>query len=98
MLTPYREWVWGMWSGNRRRFPLFRCISQNIQKEIPSRADEMPWLVRKVGEKWKVYKEGENGQPTGEARGTFDTEEEARQQQKALYVGVKESQVEDTLI
>src|SRR3972149_5251496 len=50
----------------------------------------MPWLVRKVGEKWKVYKEGEDGQPVGEARGTFDTEEEARQQQKALYVRVKE--------
>ena len=58
----------------------------------------MPWLVVKRDDKWKVYKKGPDGKPSGDARGTFDTEEEARQQQKALYINVKESLMDGVVL
>jgi HK97 family phage prohead protease len=44
-----------------------------------------PWQVFHEGDKWRVYKLDADGQPTGDPLGEFDTEEEARAQQQALY-------------
>lgn len=51
----------------------------------------MPWLVIHRENRWCTYKEGSDGQPIGEARGCFDTEAEARAQQRALYVHTESS-------
>lgn len=47
--------------------------------------EEKPWDVVHEGDKWRVYKLDAEGKPMGEPLGEFDTEEEARAQQQALY-------------
>ena len=34
----------------------------------------MPYVVRKNGERWCVYKEGDDGNPAGDTLGCHDTE------------------------
>jgi 2'-5' RNA ligase len=46
---------------------------------------DMPYKIVKRNGKYLVYKEDENGNPTGKALGTHDTLKAARQQQKAIY-------------
>ncbi len=45
----------------------------------------MPWVIRKMGGGWAVYKQGQDGEPVGEALGTHDSEAEAKRQLAALY-------------
>jgi HK97 family phage major capsid protein len=45
----------------------------------------MPYIVKKEGDEWAVYTEGDNGEAVGEPHGTHDTEEAAHAQQAALY-------------
>ena len=47
-----------------------------------------PWDVFKVGDKWGVYKVDADGNRTGEALGTHDTEEDANAQIAALHANV----------
>lgn len=51
--------------------------------DVPS--EGKPWQVFHQGDKWRVYKLDEAGDPTGDPLGEFDTEAEARTQQRALY-------------
>jgi len=51
----------------------------------------MPYIVRKNGEKWCVYREGENGEPTGDTFGCHDSEEQAEAQLRALYASEPEA-------
>ena len=50
----------------------------------------MPWLIRKQGERYCVYKEGPDGKPTGSARGCHDSRAKAERQRRALYRNVPE--------
>jgi hypothetical protein len=50
----------------------------------------MPYLVRKRDNQFCVYKEGADGQATGDSLGCHATEAAARDQVKALYANVKE--------
>jgi len=54
----------------------------------------LPFIVRKMGEKHCVYKEGPDGEPVGDSYGCHDSPEKARKQQAALYVHVKEEQMQ----
>lgn len=51
----------------------------------------MPWLVRKEGDQFCVFKEGADGQPTGGSLGCHPTEEAANGQRRALYANVEKS-------
>ena len=51
----------------------------------------MPWLIRKQGDKFCVYKEGADGNPTGSSRGCHDSRAAAERQRRALYREVEES-------
>ena len=51
----------------------------------------MPYVVRKNGERWCVYKEGDDGNPAGDTLGCHDTEEEAQAQLRALYASEPEA-------
>ncbi len=51
----------------------------------------MPYIVRKNGEKWCVYREGENGESTGDTFGCHDSEEQAEAQLRALYASEPEA-------
>jgi len=50
-----------------------------------SSKDAKPWNVFHEGDKWNVYKLDADGNQTGDALGTFDTEAEARAHLRALY-------------
>ena len=45
----------------------------------------MPWVIKKAGDEWCVYKEGADGQATGDSLGCHDTEAQAKDQLAALY-------------
>lgn len=45
----------------------------------------MPWIVRKQGEQFCVYRQGADGEPVGPSRGCHPTQEQAQAQQRALY-------------
>ncbi len=45
----------------------------------------MPWVIKKDGDEWCVYKEGADGQATGESLGCHDSEAKAKDQLAALY-------------
>lgn len=45
----------------------------------------MPYMKQKDGDKWKVYKKGEDGKPTGKALGTHESESDADKQIAAIY-------------
>jgi len=45
----------------------------------------MPYIIRKRDDVYCVYKEGSDGEPTGEALGCHETREEAQAQLQALY-------------
>jgi HK97 family phage prohead protease len=50
-------------------------------------AEEKPWrAIEDDDGKWRVYKLADNGDPTGDALGEHETEEEAQAQVRALYV------------
>lgn len=51
----------------------------------------MPWIIKKQGDKYCVYKEGPNGQPTGSSRGCHDSRAKAERQRRALYRNVDEA-------
>lgn len=51
----------------------------------------MPWLIRKQGGKFCVYKEGPDGKPTGASRGCHDSRTAAERQRRALHENVEES-------
>lgn len=50
----------------------------------------MPWVIRKQGAKYCVYRQGSDGGPTGASRGCHDTRAGAIRQQRALYKNVPE--------
>jgi hypothetical protein len=50
----------------------------------------MPWTIRKRNDEWCVYKQGQDGQPTGDLLGCHSTRDEAEGQIAALHVNVKE--------
>ena len=54
-------------------------------REVPN---TKPWRTFQRNGKWKVYKVDADGQPTGEAVGTHDTEGEAEDQVMALRINV----------
>jgi len=56
-------------------------------KEEPG--EEKPYGAVEEGEVWRVYKLDEDGEPTGEALGEHETEEEAQAQVRALYAAEK---------
>lgn len=62
----------------------------------------MPWIVRERDGRHCVYKEGADGEPTGDALACHDTKEEARRHQSALYANEPASKSDlssdDTLI
>lgn len=58
----------------------------------------MPWLKQKVGEKWQVFKEGDDKKPVGHMLGEHDSEEEANKQLAALYASEEKKSVENPLI
>jgi hypothetical protein len=45
----------------------------------------MPYMKKQVDGKWQVYKKGDNGEPTGDALGTHDSEKQADEQIAAIY-------------
>lgn len=45
----------------------------------------MPYVIRKNESQWCVYKEGADGEPTGESLGCHDSESGAQEQMRALY-------------
>jgi len=45
----------------------------------------MPYMIQKDGNKFKVFKQGADKQPEGDALGTHDTEAQAKDQLAALY-------------
>lgn len=51
----------------------------------------MPYKVVKSGDDWKVFKLGDDGEPTGAALGTHDSSDKAADQVKALYSNEKKS-------
>lgn len=51
----------------------------------------MPWLVRKQGDQFCVFREGAGGEPEGASRGCHPTHEQAMAQQRALYANVEKS-------
>jgi len=63
-------------------------MGESRKDEVGSRgtpSEGKPWQVFREGDKWRVYKLDEGGKPTGDPLGEFDTEGEARAQQRALY-------------
>ena len=46
----------------------------------------MPWMIRKRKNEWCVFKEGADGEPTGDSRGCHPTEQAAKDQMAALHV------------
>lgn len=50
----------------------------------------MPWVIRKRDNEWCVYKQGEDGEPSGDALGCHGSEAEAQKQMKALHANVAE--------
>lgn len=51
----------------------------------------MPWTIKKQGDKYCVYKQGADGNPTGSSRGCHDSREKAERQRRALYRNVPEA-------
>lgn len=51
----------------------------------------MPWVIKKQGSKYCVYKQGPGGGPTGSSRGCHDSREKAERQRRALYRNVPEA-------
>lgn len=45
----------------------------------------MPYLIRKSGDEWCVYKEDADGNPIGDSLGCHDSEEKAESQRRAIY-------------
>jgi hypothetical protein len=58
----------------------------------------MPWLIRKQGDKYCVYKEGADGKPTGASRGCHSSRTAAERQRRALYREVEESAATTTVL
>lgn len=50
----------------------------------------MPWIIRKKGDQFCVYKEGADGRPEGDSLGCHANEGAADRQRQALYANVKE--------
>lgn len=50
----------------------------------------MPWLIRKRDEQYCLYKEGPDGEPTGDTLGCHSTRAEAEAQRRALEVNTQE--------
>ena len=51
----------------------------------------MPWVIKKDGDEWCVYKESPDGGPMGETLGCHDTEQGAKDQLAALYASEQNS-------
>src|SRR5512139_1438023 len=45
----------------------------------------MPWVIKKNDDEWCVYKEGPDGEATGDTLGCHDSDEKAKEQLAALY-------------
>jgi hypothetical protein len=52
----------------------------------------MPWLIRKRENEFCVYKEGPDGDPTGESLGCHPTQAAAEQQRRALHAAENRTQ------
>ena len=55
----------------------------------------MPWVIKKSGDKYCVYKEGADGEPKGESLKCHDSREEALAHMRALYANVDEEKSVD---
>lgn len=58
----------------------------------------MPWVIKKQGGKYCVYREGANGRATGRSRGCHDTRAQAIQQQRALYRNAPEASAQEVTV
>jgi HK97 family phage prohead protease len=75
-----------LWEYSPCIFAMNPATSTLSAKTATGASEGKPYDVFREGDKWRVYKVGEDGAPTGEALGEHDTEEAARNQQRALYV------------
>ncbi len=57
--------------------------------------EKKPYRAIQEDGKWRVYKLGEDGEPTGQPLGEHETEEEAQAQVRALYANEPEAEEED---
>ena len=101
MLTPCREWIWGMWSGNRRRFPLLYFPKLHDLGRIWD--NQMPWTLVEDENKSCVHDKNADGSAGAVKHCYTDDDKDVRHKKavaylRALYVNTEDAKLEANLI